>query len=298
MGIVYWSQGVGLANRLRALVGYMAMSEVLEKPFYLCWTPDIYCDASFSELFTCPSGIHLITLQQKELLEQESNISTYTDNIWFDKIWENHLSNSISWPSFSNHINACFQRLRPCSDISKELNLFLNKNNLSHCFGIHIRLTDNAGQYKIWTETVSAFKPSCISKLQGFENFIRDSLQQDSSTKIFLATDNQEIEQKFIQLFPDHIITYPKTFKPEVHRKFSWRNLKFKSQQQRTSSVQDALIEMLLLAKCRCIVGTYFSSFSKLSSFFSDTSLDYFEIHGDSYVKSNYLKKLKGNIPF
>jgi hypothetical protein len=45
----------------------------------------------------------------------------------------------------------------------------------------------------------------------------------------------------------------------------------------RTTSIGDALIDLMLLARCREIVGTYYSSFSEVSALIGDAPLSVME---------------------
>ncbi|MCS6815162.1 MAG: hypothetical protein NZ772_16530 [Cyanobacteria bacterium] len=297
MSIVYWSYGSGLANRLRALVGYMVMSHVLEQPFYLCWVPDIYCDAEFTDLFVAPSTIKLITQLQKDEMELDQNSSIYTSDDWFYEIWKTHVSSLISANEFCSLANTYLRGLLPVSSITNAVNKFCHQYSIPTLPGIHIRLTDNVSQFKIWQERSPYFKPENISKIEGFERFICDVSKQESNPQLFLATDNQKIERYLKSSFPGQIITYPKRFRPDQNRRFSWKQQRFESHLQRTSSIKEALIELLILSRCKTIVGTYWSSYSQISACLGVNSR-YFQVIGDSYAPHEHVEKLRGNIPF
>ncbi len=297
MSIIYWSQGAGLANRLRAIVGYRAMSQVLGKPFYLCWVPDVYCNAKFETLFSTPSDVELISLDQKDALELKSDSSVYVDHDWFNEIWKRHLSDVIGINEFAALANQSLRQLCPTSSIQEKLDGFAQRHAIQNAFGLHIRSTDNIEHYQQWGDTYSSFRADRVSTLDGFECFIQDISKQHEGAKFFLATDNQQLERQLKRSYPNQIITYPKKFIASGYPKIRWKQLRIERQLQRTSSIEDALIELLLLAKCKMIVGTYWSSYSYLSACLGYTA-NYFEIHGSQYVPHQYVEKLRGNIPF
>lgn len=297
MSIVYWSYGPGLANRLRALVGYMAMSHVLEQPCYLCWVSDAYCDAEFTDLFVTPPTIKLITQLQKDEMESDQSCAIYTSDVWFYEIWKTHMSSLINANEFCRLANTYLRELLPVSSITDAVNKFSHQYSIPTLPGIHIRLTDNVSQFKIWKDRSPYFKPENISKIEGFEHFIRDVPKQEGNLQLFLATDNQSIERHLKASFPGQIITYPKRFRSDKKRRFSWKQQRFESQLQRTSSIKEALIELLILSQCKTIVGTYWSSYSQISACLRATSR-YFQVIGDSYAPHEHVEKLRGNTLF
>lgn len=291
--VIFWAQSGGLANRLRALVGYQALSSCLKVPFYLCWVSDSSCDIEFAHLFGT-SKLKLITAAQKQSMENRHEVLVYSANMWFSAIWENHIKNSVSWDYFREQVVAHTKRLRPLPHIINRVHEFSKLHNLREAVAVHIRFTDNVDRYQHWSEHSSDFFPEHISKLEGFERFIRDSLRADPATKIFLATDNKDVEKYMREIFAGHLITYPKRYRRKVRRTFLGQELKCQRQYQRTSTIEDALVEMLLLGRCRVIAGTYWSSYSKFASFWGNTS--YLEVHGSQYTEISFVNRIQGKV--
>jgi hypothetical protein len=290
---IYWAKSGGLANRLRALVGYQALSSCLKVPFYLCWIPDMACNIEFARLFNT-SEIKLITAAEKQSMEDRHESLVYNANMWFSAIWENHVKNSVSWDYFRKRVVDHTKRLRPLPHIFNILGEFSKLHNLHEAVAVHIRLTDNVDCYERWSKYLPDFFPECISKLEGFERFIADSLRANPATKIFLATDNEDVEKCVSEIFAGHLITYPKRYRKQVKLTFSMQELRLQRQSQRTSSIEDALVEMLLLGRCRIIVGTYWSSYSQFASFWGDTP--YLEVRGCQYSESCFMNRIQGKV--
>jgi len=291
--IIYWAKSGGLANRLRALVGYQALSSCLKVPFYLCWVPGRDCDVEFTRLFDA-SEINLITEAEKQSMEDRHESVVYIANIWFSAIWKNHAMNSVSWDYFRKQVVDHTKRLSPLSGIVNMVEKFSRQHNLHEAAAVHIRMTDNVTSYESWARRSGDFSPERVSRLRGFERFIADTLEANPATKIFLATDNQDVEKFMRKIFAGHLITYPKQYRKRFKLTFSLRKLRFQRQSQRTSSIKDALVEMLLLGRCRTITGTYWSSYSEFTSFWSDRP--YLEVHGCQYSESSFINRIQGKV--
>jgi hypothetical protein len=291
--IVYWSKSSGLANRLRALAGYQALSHYLEAPFYLCWVPDPTCDSDFAQLFDT-SEIRLITPKQKNSMEGNQEAQVYHASNCFSDIWRSHATDVVSWEEFRRQAVSFLKQLRPVPRITEKVEAFSKRHDLRNASAVHIRLTDNVQAYKDWVKS-EHFNPEHISRLEGFEQFIRDSLKGRPDSKVFLATDNEQVEEHVHRAFQGHIISYSKEYRKGFRWAFSLRKLKSYRQIQRTSSIEDALVEFLLLSRCRIIAGTYWSSYGQISSLLGDT--DFVVVHGSQYARDRILAKLKGEFP-
>lgn len=287
--IIYRAQHVGLANRLRALVGYQAMSYFLDAAFYLWWTSDTWCNIDFTHLFD-GSNIKTITPVEWNILKENSEISIFDEHCWFNEIWKTHLENRVPWLDFLRQATYHLGSLYPKRHIVDKIEHFSKLHNIQNAVGIHIRWTDNIKAYKFWTNGYPDFNPNYVSKLEGFQKYIENRFTTEPDLRIFLATDNKKIEGNFKKLYGNNVIVYPKKYK---RRKLylSYRKSGFRGLVGRTSSIEDALIEMLLLSRCQMILGTYFSSFSKFSAVWGNT--DYFEVRGSDYTRSEFVDSLR-----
>jgi hypothetical protein len=289
--IVYYARTAGLANRLRALVGYQAMARCLGLPFFLCWVPGPSCDAEFGQLFLNCQGDLISTETLRRFMAQQDFV-VYDQNFWFDKIWKNYAREAIGWEQFCGQVKVCLEQIRPTPVIAEKAAAFIQTFGLESSAGVHIRLTDNVKEYENWARRAPDFIPEHISEIGGFENFIKDRLMENPSGRVFLATDNKHVERKMAVLFSDRIVTYPKRFKGGVMLLLS--RMTSRLAPRRTSTVEDALVEMLILSKCRMIAGTYFSSFSKFSSILGTS--DYMEVRGTRYVESEFVSGIRRDL--
>ena len=96
--VVFRAEGCGLANRLRALVGYQALARLHKLPFYLTWTADPTCPSQFKDLFDSP-----INLVYRRALWSIRPRAIYREAIWFENIWK-RWGTGIDWVTFLKEV--------------------------------------------------------------------------------------------------------------------------------------------------------------------------------------------------
>ncbi len=277
--VIFASTRGGLCNRLRALVGYDALSRVRDCPFHLQWKPDLACDAAFLDLFES-SSVSLVTDAEARRLSRSKGTRTYTEAKWFHAIWHDY-ARDVPWLDFLGAVRASLEELTPTRGIRDAAEAFSRTHDLQRALGVHIRHTDNVALHARQQFTNPRLQPHKLSTIDGFLDAIRTHIDK---MPIFLATDNAGLERTCRERFGDALITYPKTFVYDWHpRDATDRTIAAR----RTTAVADALIELLLLAKCQRILGTYFSSFSKFAALWGE--VDYVEMSGHEIQPSDYM---------
>ncbi len=98
--VIFYAKDGGLANRLRALVGYQALCELTGRNFYLCWVPNKWCDALFEDLFI-PEGINLIKPAELTEFFKDTAAIIHSQCLWFNQIWETYLKSQVPWEQFN-----------------------------------------------------------------------------------------------------------------------------------------------------------------------------------------------------
>jgi hypothetical protein len=263
--IVFRAQGCGLANRLRALVGYQALARLHKLPFYLTWTADPFCPSEFRDLFDSP-----INLMYPQALRSVSPRAIYQEAISFENIWK-RWGMGIDWVTYLREVHDCLRALTPQLELAEKVAEFHHRHSLSDAIGVHIRNTDNLATYAEWMKHSSDFDPKQISTVAGFIDVIGANIR---SRPVFLATDDPELENTLKQRFPA-LITFPKTYDLT---------------KLRATPMEVALSEMWLLGRCHQVVGTYYSSFSKFSAIWG--RVPYFEVIGDQIKRSKFIDRL------
>ncbi|MGI6223602.1 MAG: hypothetical protein ACOYJG_08330 [Prevotella sp.] len=132
--------------------------------------------------------------------------------------------------------------LHPTPRVWKRIRAITEKFS-SHTIGLHIRRTDNQRSIE-------------NSPLYLFEDKIKEELQKNPETCVFLATDDEPTKKTLTDEFPSRIITSGKA-----------------AVRGTIEGIQDALAEMYALASCSVIYGSEGSSFSQIAARLKETPL-------------------------
>jgi hypothetical protein len=275
--LVFDCPDVGLANRLRAYVGLRALADVWSTDLYLHWPISSACDAAFESLFES-ANINMISARDVTRLARHRNAIVVRSADWFGRIWESYGRTTVSRAVFASAVAQAMGSLRPITAIRDRVEQHASKWQLQSATGFHIRHTDNLESYAYWAEQRRLhFKIERISTLEGFA---RKLDQTCVGHRCFLATDNAEVERAFLASRTAKIVT--------LANKFGAKN---KVPALRTTPVETALCELLLLARCRRIIGTYYSSFSKFAAILGGA--EYLEIRGRRAVRNRGVDRMQ-----
>lgn len=256
--LIFHSYKDGLGNRLRALVGYRALADMQDRPFLLCWERHHHCAANFDDIFDT-GQVDLISRRSMEKL-RKAGAAIESDTSWFTRIGRTHNHGGGQEHEFVARSMRYLTSVRLKPDLASIVAEQSEALQLDVVLGLHVRYTDNINAFSAGN---GPFEDSRTSRLDGFLDCVDGLTRETSTEKFFLATDNPEVEQLFRIRYGTRVLTYGKQFRRPRTR---FRRLWLSSQGSRTSSVQDAAVEMFLLAACQVLVGTYFSSFSTLAA--------------------------------
>lgn len=241
------------------------MARLRQAPFYVRWEPNERCPAYFTDLFEI-RDLELIDAEAMNRLRESGSAEIHTSLAWFDAIWRDHASEAFAWKDFAAEVGRRLSALTPVSAVADSIQRWRARRDLRAATGFHIRHTDNLRLYPRWEKEKppKIFCPEYISQIEGFEMEIEKACAQG---RCFLTTDDPGIETRLVSKFGDALMTYPKTYRePDGAVTI------------RTTSIRDALCDLLLLAECGRIVGTYYSSFSKLGAVWKGAI--YYEMRG------------------
>lgn len=271
----------GLANRILAIATGYQLAVETGQSMKVLWDIDGAVGVAMEELFTLPEDIKIrkmtkLPYRQKPLLRLKSDIIRMYLRRKAELFWECEDTVSVRRMMNSDYIieqiedkhlnyikafceltkitdKSIFAIFQPSEEIlQRGENVFQNINKQT--VGMHIRRTDHA-------EAISK------SPLELFYQKIEEILQNNGAEKIFLATDDLNVEQKLCGEFEGRVFCY--------HGKKFGRNSK--------SGMQDGLIDMLALSKCREIYGSYGSTFSKMASYLGNCELIVLQVEGELY---------------
>lgn len=276
--IIYVARS-GLSNRLRSLVGFMAIAELTNSPLFIHWIKQGACNVGLTELYDLSKhkNVYIIGHEEAECMKNLHPESYYSYTEPFTDLYNKDIC-PVDYNSYCHRATRLLRELTPVTPLKSIIDEFSKTNKLADCIGIHIRMTDNTHCYKTWAESDPHFDANKISQLDGFLEQIANA--NKNNIPIFLATDNEDISKLLIKEF-NNIIEFQKEYNTKnltdpskSSAKGYTANIlsKFLKKQEnkplslRTTSIQDALIDLYLLSKCKKVIGTYYSSFSQISA--------------------------------
>lgn len=246
----------GLCNRMQAIVSVLQLAKSLNRKCVIIWMIEPGLNARFSDLFEdFPFRIITVTVgtwQYSLLNNVLKRIFYYVDDydgygVWvgaYYKRWQDSLlrCNPLYICTGENVINTRvgFDIFKPNKDIKGLMNIGVDKSFI----GIHIRRTDN-----------DMSKESSPTGL--FVEAMRYEIEKDPLVHFYLATDDLNEETRIKNLFPDRVYCYNK-------RSLS-RDCK--------EGIQDAVVDLYNLSRCKRIYGSYKSSFSIVASLWGNTEI-------------------------
>ena len=255
----------GLANRMRAIASGLSLAKHTNSRLTVLWQKDKGLYADFTDIFKSedlpfnlkkfPSLIYnfLYEVPRKKNLYIPSIINFLQGNkrIYqipsrndFLKMAESDLKDFVkrkhdvmimSGLEFYGYDPDIMKDLfKPTSTIIKRAKAIIGEKQPE--LAVQIRRTDNRQ---------SILK----SPLRLFEESINKEIEKNPNVRIFLATDDEEIKNSLSLRFPERII-------------FN----RCKARRDTLNGITDALAEMIIMAKCKKIYGSYYSSFSEVAS--------------------------------
>lgn len=252
--IIYYAGIGGLCNRFRALCSYLYLSQLLDIPLSMCWYPEEACDCYFEEL--CEDVCEMISPQSiLPLFSGEDSTNVLYVGVWgWDDIYKIYFQDYIDYGTYWNSYVSFVQKIPIKQHILQRVETFVENYWHRDIVGLHLRRTDLLKHLK--SRGLDAQQYSSDEK---FLNAIDQSII-DGCEHFFLATDNEPTKALIYHRFPGKIISYCQDFDDST---------------KRHTSVEDALMDLYLLAKCKKIIGSYHSSFSQYAAALGNIPLIY-----------------------
>lgn len=242
----------GLCNRLRVIDGAVTLAEELGSQLVVLWYADQDLNCRFEDLYEPlppPVRFHTLSLPQpvealsKRLIhgfarracdgymvqfEAEALARSGHDFTAFVRQGRTYLK---TWSRF-HPTPRPFTRFR----LQPHLAALLERTTrgFEQVVGVHIRRTDC--QDAIARSTTEKFIAAMDAELA-----------REPATRFFLATDDAREEALFAARYPGRILTHPKRTRARHRRE----------------GIEDAVIDLHALGRCRTILGSYASSFSE-----------------------------------
>ena len=206
----------GLNNKLRVLLAYFYIANIENKKLRIIWIKDDQCPDDFNKLFEPIPNIEFV----------------YTSSIP-----NNIIDFNTGWSEDNRYLkHKYYKYLTPVKSIQDDINY--TKKLLKYDYiACHIRRTDIV--------TLKKYFGSNFNMHQDNE-YITFINQYPNNLNIYIATDNQDTQQKFIDIYGNRII---------------YKQIE-KSDNLRQTSLHDAVKDMYVCAGAKYFMGSPWSSFT------------------------------------
>ena len=230
----------GLSNKLRTLLGYLWVAAQEKEELNVCWEIGDACNGHFLDIFEPIYGLNFINSENGAEMDF-SGFSTF-DEILYGYMRRDNVDTDI----YEEH-QRMYRKLRPLPHIQEKANMFCEKNSISRCIGMHIRRTD----HEVLAKAVESYSPDV--------EFIRFIQNNPDCAGVFIATDNKATQDLFASLYGNRVLFY---------------NNIGESERLRKTSLEEALIDILICSKCRSFQGSRYSSYSNLIEILRSLSVE------------------------
>jgi hypothetical protein len=263
-GVITLIPTSGLGNRLRIMATSIKLAREGNKQLRIYWNRNFELNAPFDKLFEYPLNISVkpiplkykIWIQMRRFSSKLFGFENWYlslfkfDLIFLDKLVTDILNKSLDLQKEVNNakkilicsceeVNYCdlpdYQLFKPVAAIQKEIDNHVLQFKAT-TIGIHIRATDHTTAIK-------------NSPFHLFENKIEEELRLNNDTTFFVATDNEDYQNKLLQKFGSEKILF--------HKKVFRRD--------QSQGIKDAVVDLFCLSKTSKIYGSYYSSFSYIA---------------------------------
>ena len=259
----------GLANRMRAIASAYALTQETGSDLQIVWFQDWALNAPFHSVF-----VHPVQLKLRE--------ATPTDHLLYDRarrrnlwlpalpqrlLFERHIKEQMVTPLKKQNFDfsawakgyrcymSCYQvfgtfpdslyreLFQPVKEVTEQVDGYRSQFS-DHTIGLHIRRTDHA-------ESIE-HSPDRL-----FIEKVEAEIAANADTKVFLATDNDDVKRTFRQRFGNRIITPTAT-----------------ADRNSVEGIRGGLADMYTLAATSKIYGSASSSFSPMAAKIGGTPIE------------------------
>jgi hypothetical protein len=246
----------GLCNRIRCLISAMRIAEKLSKSLILFWPVNPSCACRFSDLFE--NQIAQITQEELQLLMQK-NCFKQTYELYHDwrllALPEDGLTRSFSQAFYSAEGNDIdFEYHRIAVSVRENILKYLNRLIPKRC------ITEKVTQFcsKFDDQTISVHLRSwrdakSLTKLFDIRNVYK-VMDQEKEGTFFVVSDCGKILEQVKDKYKQRVLSYSRIASP--------------GDRGTIEGIQDAFIELLLLAKNKKLKVSHLSTYSEMAWWF------------------------------
>lgn len=288
----------GLSNRLRLTLGFWYVASLTNATLVIVWKKDVGCNLYFQDIYQpiprtffvgTATELKPIVSRAKQhgdivldvKLANSNTLQRVVEIYDHDKrAWLHQQPNGELGSLRGDLIFRLYQLLRPVPRLQLQIDTFATATNISSCVGFHIRRTDLTSHPKssFWkrlnqVKTNASKDTIAFGSLAGktgtftvndldnaFFEKVRNGIKQAKSQRFFLATDNPDTQLKFERAaeFPNGTIFAFGEIPRARHNIPALSN-------RRYTTLDRAVIDAHLLARCRELHGTPGSSYTTLA---------------------------------
>lgn len=252
--VIAGSKG-GLCNRIRCLISSMRTAERLSKPLILFWPINSGCACRFSDLFE--NQITQITQEELQLLMQKNDfnqIYEFHDDWRLLTLPEDGLARNFSQALYSeegDNIDFEYHRipLAVRENILKYLNWLIPKKYITE------KVTRFCSKFDDNTISVHlrSWGDENRTKLFDIRNVYK-VMDQETQGAFFVVSDSAKILEQIKYRYKERVLSYSRAT--------------FPGDRGTTEGIQDAFIELLLLAKNKKLKVSHLSTYSEMAWWF------------------------------
>lgn len=242
----------GLCNRLRAMNAAYWLAKKVNCRLNVFWRIDFSMNIGFDSLFKVPADMHLRVMDPEAYYSRGlfSSLNPFAHTFeQREKFVRNvvrfkgcGLWSITDFNEFYKDAKSCYSWLKPVEHLQKKIE-DIQAGMGKDVIGVHIRRTDNEMSIK--------HSPTSL-----FVERIRLELMSNPRQRFFLATDDVPTKELLKSTFGERLFT-----REDV------------SAREDANGVVDAVIDLMLLASCRKLYGSHYSSFSEVAAAIGQSEL-------------------------
>lgn len=262
----------GMGNRMRVMAGAVALQQQLGAKLKMVWFKDEGLNASFASLFK-PFDFEAVEMMDDEqgccmwrfdrprrknlflphLFQQlRYDACIYEKSVYglmqskFDFArWATERDVYLAtYSKFFAYTHSTLQKLFvPVDALQRQIDMRCERFT-SHTVGVHVRRTDHV-------EAIQA------SPLELFYERLNAEINRCADTRIYLATDSEEVKQDMRARYGNRIICSDE-----------------KADRTSQAGIEEAIVELYALSRTQKIYGSFQSSFSEIASELGDVPLE------------------------
>ncbi len=240
----------GLCNRLRGSASLRVVSELLGVPFVQLWEPNWACPARFEDLFRAEPAVgseqSIGRFRDPLIVGKGGTFPDVKAGFSPNRFWALFCRRLISEEEFCARAHVHYRGFVPLAPIAADIAAVSEDPGHSLRVGVHMRLGDFYIKKK--GEGACSYPDVIWARM-------RDCVRQDSTQAFFFATDDPDAIRHAERQFPGRISRLDRAFTPQADRGPS-------PEKQRLDPVVDAVKELVILSRCRMLIGTRGSAFS------------------------------------